>query len=147
MNIGMYQSAASMIALERWQDAVSQNITASQVAGFKKRTVDFSGIAMGEINVGTGSKTEVQSAVLPKATYGINFQAGETHTTGRNLDVALQGEGFFEVETAAGDHAYTQSGEFHIRADRWSRRERRGPRGRRHQAFDQGVRGRLPFGR
>lgn len=118
MNIGMYQNAASMVALERWQDAVAQNITASQVTGFKKRTVDFSGVAMGEINVGTGSKTQVQSAVLPRATYGVNFQAGETRTTGRNLDVALQGEGFFEVQTQNGDHAFTRSGEFHIRPDR-----------------------------
>lgn len=118
MNIGMYQSAASLTALERWQDAVSQNITASQVTGFKKRTVEFSGTAMGEINVGSGSSMETQSGVLPKATYGISFQSGETQPTGRPLDAALQGEGFFEVQTDDGQKAYTRAGEFHVRADR-----------------------------
>ena len=118
MNIGMYQSAASLTAIERWQDAVTQNIASSQVTGYKKRTVEFSGIAMGEINVGTGRQTEVQAGVLPKATYGVNFQPGDTHTTGRSLDVALQGEGFFEVQTASGDHAFTRCGEFHVTPDR-----------------------------
>ena len=49
MNIGMYQSAASLSALERWQDSVAQNITSSQVTGFRKRTVNFSTQAAGEI--------------------------------------------------------------------------------------------------
>lgn len=118
MNIGMYQSAASLTALERWQDAVSQNITASQVSGFKKRTVQFSGTAMGEIDAGKGSDAEKQAGVLPKATLGVNFQAGETQPTQRLLDVALQGEGFFQVQTEDGQKAFTRAGEFHIRADR-----------------------------
>ena len=42
MDIGLYQSAASLSALERWQDAVSQNITSGQVTGYRKRTVEFS---------------------------------------------------------------------------------------------------------
>lgn len=118
MNIGMYQSAASLTALERWQDAVSQNITASQVSGFKKRTVEFTGTPMGEINVGAGGETQTQTGILPKATYGVNFQAGETHPTQRLLDVALQGEGFFQVQTPDGQMAFTRAGEFHIRPDR-----------------------------
>lgn len=118
MNIGMYQSAAALTALERWQDAVSQNITASQVTGFKKRTVDFSGVPMGEIDSGKGGSADVQTGLLPKAAYGINFQAGETQPTGNHLDVALQGEGFLEVQTASGAHAFTRCGELHVRADR-----------------------------
>jgi len=118
MNIGMYQSAASLTALERWQDAVAQNISSSQVTGFKKRTVDFSGVPMGEMTVGNGSSAQMQNAVLPKASYGVNFQAGETRATANHLDVALQGEGFFEVQTANGGHAYTRCGEFHVSADR-----------------------------
>lgn len=118
MNIGMYQSAASLTAIERWQDTVSQNIASSQVTGYKKRTVDFSGISMGEINYGAGRDRGMQTGVLPKATVGVNFQPGETHTTGRSLDVALQGEGFFEVQRSSGERAFTRSGEFHVRPDR-----------------------------
>ena len=42
MNVGLYQSASALSALERWQDAVSQNITSSQTTGYRKRTVNFS---------------------------------------------------------------------------------------------------------
>jgi flagellar basal-body rod protein FlgF len=118
MNIGLYQSAASLTALERWQDAVSQNITASGVTGFKKRTVEFSGMAMGEITTGRGANTDTQPALMPKATYGISFQPGETAPTGRALDVALQGDGFLKVQNADGGISYTRGGELHIRPDR-----------------------------
>jgi flagellar basal-body rod protein FlgF len=117
MNIGLYQSAASLTALERWQDAVAQNITASQVTGYKKRTVEFRGLAMGEVLTGKGS-VEGQSGVLPKASYGINFQMGETHPTQRELDAAIQGDGFFQVRNSNGEIAYTRAGEFHITPER-----------------------------
>lgn len=118
MNIGMYQSAASLTALERWQDAVAQNITASQVTGFKKRTVEFSGTPMGEISTGSDRQTDAMSGLMPKASYGISFTAGETTPTGRPFDVAIQGEGFFQVQTPSGERAYTRAGEFHLSTDR-----------------------------
>lgn len=121
MNLGLYQSAASLSSLERWQDAVAQNITSSQVSGFKKRTVEFSGLPMGEMLAdprGKIGRGEGPQAIFPKASYGVNFQAGETHPTKRDLDVAIQGEGFFEVQLPDGSRGYTRAGELHIRADR-----------------------------
>lgn len=121
MNIGLYQSAASLSALERWQDAVAQNITSSQVPGFKKRTVEFSGIAMGEMQPdphGKVGKGDGMDAIFPTTSYGVNFLAGETHPTKRDLDVAIQGEGFFEVQLEDGSKGYTRAGSLHIRPDR-----------------------------
>ncbi|HEY4300370.1 MAG TPA: flagellar hook-basal body protein [Candidatus Didemnitutus sp.] len=121
MNIGLYQSAASLSALERWQDAVAQNITSAQTDGFRKRTVEFSSEAAGKWNVDPGSQAgsgdEVQ-ALFTKTTSGINFITGETEPTGRDLDVAIQGQGFFEVKQPDGTHAVTRSGDFHVRPDR-----------------------------
>jgi flagellar basal body rod protein FlgG len=78
MNIGLYQSAASLSALERWQDAVSQNITSSQTTGFRKRTVQFSTENAGEWRAaGNTPGSEIsQGAVFPKFTTGINFLNG-----------------------------------------------------------------------
>jgi flagellar basal body rod protein FlgG len=121
MNIGLYQSAASLSALERWQEAVAQNITSSQTTGFRKRTVEFSAESAGKWNLNPGSKlsseNEMQS-IFPRATNGISFSSGETEPTRRNLDIALQGEGFFELKTPDGGRAYTRSGEFQMRSDR-----------------------------
>ncbi len=119
MNIGLYQSAASLSALERWQDAVAQNITSSQVTGYRKRTVEFSALTGGEWNIESAGEGETTvSAQFPKATNSVNFQGGDTAPTQRELDMAIQGEGFFEVQSPDGSKAYTRSGEFKIGADR-----------------------------
>ncbi len=121
MNIGLYQSASSLSALEKWQDAVAQNITSSQVTGYRKRTVEFMAKNAGERQLdpkaSPGSEGG-QSAVFPQATVGINFITGETQPTRRELDLAIQGEGFFEVQMPDGARAYTRNGELHLRPDR-----------------------------
>jgi len=121
MNIGLYQSAASLTALEHWQDAVSQNITSSGVPGYRKRTVEFSTQDGGQWNLDPSASTSgdtTQIAQFPKTTNGINYQGGDTQPSGRDLDVAIQGPGFFEVQSPDGSLAYTRDGEFSIRADR-----------------------------
>lgn len=121
MNIGLYQSAASLSALERWQDAVAQNITSAQNTGFRKRTVEFSTESAGEWNLNPSahaSDGQGLSAVFPRTSAGINFLTGETQPTRRELDVAIQGEGFFEIQNPDGSRAYTRSGEFNMTPDR-----------------------------
>lgn len=121
MNIGLYQSAASLSALERWQDAVAQNITSSQTTGFRKRTVQLSSEVAGKWNInpyGKNSSENELDSVFTKATNGINFLGGETEPTRRELDIAIQGSGFFELKLPDGSRAYTRSGEFQLRADR-----------------------------
>jgi flagellar basal body rod protein FlgG len=121
MNVGLYQSAASLSALERWQEAVSQNITSSEVTAYKKRATYFSGQDSGEFLIDPKARAgrgEGQPATFPVARSAISFLPGETKPTGRGLDVAIQGEGFFEVQMPDGSRAYTRSGEFQLRPDR-----------------------------
>jgi flagellar basal-body rod protein FlgF len=119
MNIGLYQSASSLSALERWQDAVAQNITSSQVSGYRKRTVEFSAQNAGERVLGDAGSEVTSPAMFTQATVGINFLTGETQPTRRELDVGIQGEGFFEVKLGEdGTKGYTRNGEFRMRPDR-----------------------------
>jgi flagellar basal body rod protein FlgG len=119
MNVGLYQSAASLSALERWQDAVSQNISSGQVTAYKKRTVEFSAQPMGEVAQDKNARIgDGQPAYFPRATYGISFQNGEVEPTNRDLDIALQGPGFFAVQMPDGTKSYTRAGELHVRPDR-----------------------------
>jgi len=121
MNIGLYQSAASLSALERWQEAVAQNITSAQTTGFRKRVVEFSAESAGKLNLNPNGKlssgNEMRS-IFPRSSNSISFTSGETQPTHRDLDLALQGSGFFELKTPDGGKAYTRSGEFQMRADR-----------------------------
>ena len=120
MNIGLYQNAASLTALERLQDAVSQNIGASQVPGYRGRTVNFSAQDNGQYNIGSdgagGADTE-QPASFPTATSSISFKAGQTQPTGQPLDLAIQGTGFFQVQMPDGTTGYTRNGSFSVRID------------------------------
>ncbi|MFI5336385.1 MAG: flagellar hook-basal body protein [Opitutales bacterium] len=121
MNIGLYQSAASLSALERWQDVVTQNITAAQNTGYRKRTIGFTTQSAGEYQIDPNAKAGVDTgipALFPSARSGVSFLNGETQPTSRSLDVAIQGQGFFEIQMPDGSKAYTRSGEFRLRPDR-----------------------------
>lgn len=118
MNIGMYQSAASLAALERWQDAVSQNITSAQVTGYRERTVEFSASPSGEWDLKSADQGDNDvSALFPQATNAINYKGGETQATQRDLDVAIQGAGFFKVTAPDGSVSYARNGEFKVGTD------------------------------
>lgn len=121
MNVGLYQSASALSALERWQDLVSQNITSSQTTGYRKRTISFSTQSAGELQADPHARIGGEGSVpvlFPKVNSGISFVSGETQPTRRELDTAIQGEGFFEIQRPDGSKAYTRSGEFRMRADR-----------------------------
>ena len=118
MNIGIYQSAASLSALERWQSVVTQNITSSSVSGYKKRVVDVFSENLGSYNPSMkGNSGDEVAAQFPSVAYGINFQPGELAPTRRDYDMGIQGKGFF-VLNKDGEKVYTRDGSFRIRNDR-----------------------------
>jgi len=45
---------------------------------------------------------------------GIDFNHGTMETTDRQLDVAIQGQGFFVVQSRDGSQAYTRAGDFNV---------------------------------
>lgn len=121
MNIGLYQSASALSALERWQDAVSQNITSGETIGYRKRTVNFTTVTAGQILTDPKGRVGNEGAfetLFPKVNTGINFATGQTQPTRNELDLAIEGDGFFEVQMPDGSRAYTRDGEFRMRADR-----------------------------
>src|SRR5258707_4510726 len=100
MNIGLYQSASALSALERWQDTVSQNITSSQETGYRKRTISFSTQAAGELQANPKARIGSEGSVpvlFPKTIARINFKNGETQPTRRVLDAAIQSVGMVVI--------------------------------------------------
>jgi flagellar basal body rod protein FlgG len=120
MNIGLYQSASALSSLERWQDVVAQNISSAQNTGYRKRTVEFTTEVAGERMVDQNARLGQDAglpAIFPRAVTGVNFHGGETEPTQRDLDVAISGDGFFEVQLPDGSHAFTRNGGFHLKPD------------------------------
>ena len=88
------------------------------MSGYRKRTVEFSSADGGQWQLDSASTGGRRPGrrYFP-STNGINFLGGETQPTGRDLDVAIQGQGFFEIQAPDGRIAYTRAGEFSVRAD------------------------------
>lgn len=105
----------------------------SALSGMQTRLGELDRIASDLANVGTaGYKTErdakfaaerdlfasaLESAVdVAPAGTRIDFRAGAIANTGRDLDLAIEGKGFFVIDTAAGPR-YTRNGAFTRSAD------------------------------
>ena len=115
---GIYTNAASLSALERWQQTISQNLASANVAGFKKssfaietdqkKTTEYSP---------DGVSAARHSGGIPCRTSSVNFAPGDMKATGKNTDFAVDGPGFFQVQNSDGNNLYTRDGEFHINQD------------------------------
>ncbi len=118
MNIGAYKGAASLAAYEKWQEMISQNIAASSVPGFKMSEVSFSSVNSDRtrLNPNATFAHDLQG-VMPQASAKTSFTQGELRHTASELDFAIQGPGFFQVQRESGDLAYTRNGEFKVSPD------------------------------
>jgi len=116
----LYSAAAGMESQQLNLDVISNNLANVNTTGFKKSKAEFQellyqttrapGADQGSgnqvptgIQIGQGSK--------PVATARI-FTNGDLTQTGEQLDVAVQGDGFFEVQMPDGTLAYTRDGGF-----------------------------------
>ena len=112
MEIGIYQGASALHALERWQNEVSRNISNSGVTGYKALQTGMHGQLMGGVD-SVGFQRQLDHSMV-SASSRVNFDQGMLVRTSDPLDVAIQGEGFFEVELPEGGILFTRDGQFHL---------------------------------
>lgn len=84
-------------------DFVTNNVANSSTTGFKAEHLYY---AMKGRNIHQGASPELGHTVS-----AINFSQGTLQTTGNIFDLAIEGEGFFTVQTKQG-RAYTREGSF-----------------------------------
>lgn len=118
MNIGVYQGAASLAALERWQGIISENLAAAAVPGFRKTEATFASVLGGTMRGADGRAAATSQGVMPSAVSRLNMQVGQIRTTGAEFDFAIEGPGFFQVQRPNGQIGYTRDGEFHVNSER-----------------------------
>ena len=104
---GLYTAAAGMAAQERRLDAVSNDIANVNTAGYKKVRIGFRDLVYQEKpgGVSTGSGAAVTQL-------GRGAQQGALQQTNNPFDLAIQGDGFFQVRRADGQVVLTRSGAF-----------------------------------
>jgi flagellar basal-body rod protein FlgF len=86
------------------QAAHSHNLANASTTGFK---ADFINAMSQSINHGDGLKTRAYAVANTPET---NFAKGAMQETGRDLDVAVNGEGWMAVLAADGEETYTRTG-------------------------------------
>jgi len=88
-------------------------MAAGGIPGYKKQQLTLSATQAGLMPTGPmpGSKTPAMFTI-PKATTSTNFSAGGMQATGVPTDVAIEGNGFFEVQLPGGTVGYTRDGQF-----------------------------------
>jgi flagellar basal-body rod protein FlgF len=101
-----------MVAQQRALDVRAENIANADTPGFKGETVMFSDYLLQQRGVATPPGGQTVQMVQDRATWR-DFQEGQVEKTGNALDLALQGDGFFTVNTQRGPR-YTRSGRFSI---------------------------------
>ncbi|TVR60632.1 MAG: flagellar hook protein FlgE [Candidatus Competibacteraceae bacterium] len=87
---------------------VSNNIANSNTTGFKTSRAEFGDMVGGNAVNSTGLGVQLQ-------TINQQFKQGNVDTTGRNLDLAISGEGFFQLSASTGT-VYSRAGSFSLQA-------------------------------
>ncbi|OZI74671.1 flagellar basal body rod protein FlgF [Bordetella genomosp. 12] len=92
------------------QSVLSNNLANVGTPGFREQLAMYRSVP---VNDGTSLPTRVATATT---TPGSNFSLGVMQSTGRDLDVALSGEGWLAVQTGQGE-AYTRAGSLQVGAN------------------------------
>src|SRR5579871_200390 len=121
----LYSSASGMESQQLNLDVISNNLANVNTTGFKKSKIEFQDLLYQNIRSpgaeeGNGTQLptglQVGHGSRPVATTRI-FTEGELTQTGERLDMAIQGDGFFQVTMPDGTLAYTRDGSLKTAAD------------------------------
>ena len=120
----LWISKTGLDAQQTQLDVISNNLANVSTTGFKRSRAVFEDLLYQTIRQpGAQSSQQTQlptglqlgSGVRPVATERI-FTQGNLQQSGNSLDVAINGQGFFQVLMPDGTTAYTRDGSFHLDA-------------------------------
>jgi flagellar basal-body rod protein FlgG len=117
-------AASGMIAQQLNLDNIANNLANASTAGFRKRRLQFQDLLYQNL-IMPGAASTQQTTISAGLQIGLGArssasemiqQQGDFDATGNPLDLAIQGQGFFQVQMPSGDLAYTRSGAFQVDA-------------------------------
>ena len=117
MNSGLYGACAGLMARMTALDTIAANVANSSTAGFRGQQDSF-----GTVLAETGRHSrmsalnQVTNAFSQLAGSNTDETQGTITRTGNELDIAIEGDGYFKIKTASGI-AYTRNGHFQLDAN------------------------------
>ena len=114
---GLETAAKGMQALINQNDSTANNVANVNTVGYKKQSLVFQDIFDSNVvqkSQETGDYSSVGAlsvgSQVQKLTY--DFSQGSLDKTGNTFDLALEGDGFFKIQSDGGDVSYTRNGSF-----------------------------------
>jgi flagellar basal-body rod protein FlgG len=117
----LYTAASGMQAQQTNLDTIANNLANSSTAGFRSRRMQFQDLIYQNM-VMPGAASSQQTIVATGLQVGLGTRSaaseiiqlqGDLSATGNPFDLAIEGQGFFQVQLPTGEIAYTRSGAFH----------------------------------
>ncbi len=103
MDSFLYTATSGASRVLKAQQVHSNNLSNADTAGFRADMERLNSVPL------QGSGFDGRTMVVTNST-ATRYDSGDITKTGRPLDVAILGEGFFAVETPNGEEAYTRAG-------------------------------------
>ena len=118
----LWISKTGMEAQQMQLDVISNNLANSSTTGFKRANAVFEDLMYQNLRqVGSNSTEQSQLPTGLQVGLGVrtvatsrSFSQGSLQQTSNNLDVAIQGNGFFQVTMPDGTTNYTRDGSFQV---------------------------------
>jgi len=115
-------SATGMTAQQLAMDTISNNLANVNTTGFKASQAKFADVFYQQLHgITEGVRAEVQTPPIGlgvrNAEIQRQFTQGVVESTGNPLDIAIQGEGFFQVLRPDGSMGFTRDGSFTVNAE------------------------------
>ena len=104
MQTGMYVAVSSQMALEKRMNTLADNVANSSTVGFRATEVKFNQL------LGDTKPTKV--SFVSEGQEFLNTNNGGLNRTGNQLDFAIKGDAWFQIETPGGGQALTRDGRF-----------------------------------
>src|ERR1700753_4029295 len=125
MNLSLYSAATGMEAQQLNLNTIANNLANVNTPGFKRSKIEFQDLLYQKPTRASGSDsgggnivptgTEVGNGTRVAATSKV-FTQGQLTQTGEKLDLAIQGDGFYEIQRPDGTLGYTRDGSFKLNA-------------------------------
>lgn len=110
MTQGLQTAVAGLRAIQQKIEVLANNVANLNTNGYNKSRVEFSDLPYAE-PFESGGSVQIGQGIKASSVQKI-FGHGPLIETGRSLDLALAGEGFFAVEQEDGQRFYTRDGSF-----------------------------------
>ena len=110
MGSGKYGAVSGAIARMQMLENISEHLAATKTTAYKRSKVSFEA-QLGEANSGLASKGVNYARVTREV---IDFTPGHLEFTGNPLHLAINGDGFFQVERDDGSTGYIRKGSFQL---------------------------------